>query len=160
MILCKYLPYIKQAVENLAWTIVTGIVVVNAFLYCMIWLFWIFPENIQGFLNTFHMEMVIITSCIFIAISFNKHFNKFLSNRYLVHLGKISFSLYLIHPIILLSVSYLFMDYLSLPIMWVIIFVLPVVTAHFTYTYFEGPVNNFGRKLSNKFFRPTAKVPG
>ncbi len=67
-----------------------------------------------------------------------------------------SFSLYLVHPIILLVALYILAGHVPLLLVKILIFFASLITAHFAYVYFEQPVNNLGRRLAGKLSRKQA----
>jgi peptidoglycan/LPS O-acetylase OafA/YrhL len=76
--------------------------------------------------------------------------NKFLSNKYLGYVGKISFSLYLIHPIIIMLVCFNFGKGLSFFVLHLLCFIASLIAAIIFYRIVELPTQNLGLKLSKK----------
>ncbi|PFI32374.1 hypothetical protein COI53_09510 [Bacillus thuringiensis] len=82
------------------------------------------------------------------ALSSTK-FKNLLKMRFLLHIGKISYSLYLIHPIILLLFIYLIRDTLPLSSILVFVPIISVLVAHLMYKFIENPSILLGKKIVN-----------
>lgn len=74
--------------------------------------------------------------------------NKFLSNKYLVYIGKISFSLYLIHPIVVMLICFIMGASLPFYVLHPLCFVLSLIAAIIFYKLIEFPTQKLGFKLS------------
>ncbi|WP_144512908.1 acyltransferase family protein [Bacillus mycoides] len=80
-------------------------------------------------------------------------FQKILKTRFLLHMGKISYSLYLIHPIILLLFVYFAKGVLPLASLFLFVPFLSILIAHFMYIYIEKPSMLLGKKIvQNKMY--------
>lgn len=73
-----------------------------------------------------------------------------LTHSYLLFLGKISFSLYLIHPIVLLSFVYLMNGLIPLSTLIIIVPIVSIILSGFMYKYVELPSITLGKRLSKK----------
>ncbi|PEN43550.1 hypothetical protein CN540_31265 [Bacillus toyonensis] len=94
-----------------------------------------------------------VTIAILILFMFALNSTKFqnkLRNSKLVYLGKISYSLYLIHPIILLTSIYALKDFLSIEIIVVAIPFVSIIIASIMYKLIEEPSINLGKRLIKK----------
>ena len=69
-------------------------------------------------------------------------------------LGQMSYSLYLMHFIVLLYCVGLLFGRISLPIILCVAFVLSIAVSWCSYRWIEVPSMNFGRRLSNAFPSP------
>jgi peptidoglycan/LPS O-acetylase OafA/YrhL len=98
----------------------------------------------------FENDVLVLAGALFLMVSFNPHVQKFLSNKILIFTGKISYSLYLIHPIVLSSVVYGFGNQLPLPIVGSIIIALSIPISYLFYKTVENPLNNIGRLLAKR----------
>lgn len=63
-------------------------------------------------------------------------------------LGKISYSFYLVHPLVLLILVFSLYGLLPVPIILIMSFILSIVLANLCYKYIEVPSINLGRKLT------------
>jgi peptidoglycan/LPS O-acetylase OafA/YrhL len=117
---------------------------------------WIFPQI--GFYNMYGTLRLIGSFVIDISISIGvllifmfalnwKPFSKFLNNHVLLFLGKISYSLYLVHPIILLLFVYFGENILPLKSLILFVPVISIVIAKLMYKYIELPSILLGKSL-------------
>jgi len=108
----------------------------------------------------------LIASILVLVIAINsERFQKILSHKWLAFLGKISFSLYLLHLLVLGSFScYLFrlfyiqfeMDYFSSFLcMMVISLALAMIVSYLMYKYVDRNAVRFSSYLSKKLFKPS-----
>lgn len=90
-------------------------------------------------------------SSLFIIIALSSEsFSSFLNLKPILFLGKISYSLYLYHTIILFSLIYTFNDVLPIYIILLSTIVISVIVASIAYYLVEKPSMKLGRKLKNK----------
>jgi peptidoglycan/LPS O-acetylase OafA/YrhL len=97
---------------------------------------------------------------IMLALLNSEHLKSFFSNRILTFLGKISFSMYIIHLIIICSFSsYLFLllyHYFSYHIAFLITFILSnvviIISANYVYQYIDKNALNFSHIVFEKIF--------
>jgi exopolysaccharide biosynthesis WecB/TagA/CpsF family protein len=83
---------------------------------------------------------------------------KVLSHRIPVWLGRISYSLYLVHAVVLLSLVHLLYGRVPLGVIWLTTVVLSLVLATLSYRYIEVPAMALGKRLTRRA-RPAAKAP-
>ncbi|MFE3871983.1 acyltransferase family protein [Flavobacterium sp. ZS1P70] len=76
--------------------------------------------------------------------------NKFLSNKYLVYVGKISFSLYLIHPIVIMIICFTMGAVLPFYVLHPLCFVASLIAAVAFYKFIELPTKKLGFVLTKK----------
>jgi peptidoglycan/LPS O-acetylase OafA/YrhL len=94
----------------------------------------------------YETDVVTITSCVFILLSFSRYAEKFLLHNILRFFGKISFSLYLIHPVIIAIATYTLIGHgIHITIIWLIIYAVSTGLAYLYNKYIEVPANNMGR---------------
>jgi peptidoglycan/LPS O-acetylase OafA/YrhL len=92
-------------------------------------------------------------SVIFILLSLSsKRISALLNWRPILFTGKISYSLYLCHIIVLLSMVHTFNAYLSTWLILVMALILSYILAAFLYYKVELPSINLGRKLTQPFY--------
>lgn len=96
---------------------------------------------------------VCVTIAILILFMFALNATKFqnkLKNPKLVYLGKISYSLYLIHPIILLASVYMLKELLPLVVIVISVPFVSIIVASIMYKLIEEPSINLGKRLIKK----------
>ncbi|HFJ9465744.1 TPA: acyltransferase family protein [Bacillus cereus] len=106
-----------------------------------------------GFIHDFLIDeyAVVVGSSLFIIISLSSGiFSKFLNLKPILFLGKISYSLYLYHTIVLFSLIYTFNDVVPIYIILLSTIVISVIVASIAYYLIEKPSMKLGRKLTNK----------
>jgi peptidoglycan/LPS O-acetylase OafA/YrhL len=91
-----------------------------------------------------------------LAIGLSKGKNKFLINPLLIHIGKISYSMYLVHFAVLHVMRKLFVRYpmenvyVSFTIMYLSVIIITVIISTVTYNRIEIPFQNLGKCLIKK----------
>ena len=112
-------------------------------------------ESHRGFVDVFSgvFTLYLIISC----IAFPK-VSAMLSGRVCLWLGDISYSLYLIHLPVLMSMFYLLYGHVSL--IWIIALSFPamLIAGHLMHYWIERPSMNFGRKLAR--LRSASRISG
>ncbi|MFS0638300.1 acyltransferase [Mesobacillus foraminis] len=100
-----------------------------------------------------------IGATIIILLSFGiKQFSKFLLTKSAQFLGGISYSLYLVHPIILISMVHVLYGNLPIPFILVASFIITMVVAVLNYKFIEVPSIRFGRKLTQLGYKDKGLV--
>lgn len=94
--------------------------------------------------------VVLGASTIIILALSSDRLSKTLLNKNLIYLGKISYSLYLYHAIILVSVIHLLYGVIPLWSCLIIGFILSVIISFLSYKYVELPAISAGKKIINK----------
>jgi peptidoglycan/LPS O-acetylase OafA/YrhL len=93
---------------------------------------------------------VAIGVCILFVLSINiTKFKQILNSSLLIYVGKISYSVYLIHPIVLLCVIHLGNDIIPLYILIGVSFILSIVIGGFLYRFLEYPSIRLGYYIVN-----------
>lgn len=117
-------------------------------LYISKWLFYEWQWVRESFYND--LLIAVGGSCLLLIGLYSKRTSRFLLQRFIQFLGRISYSLYLYHVLILLSMIHLLTPYLPL---WAILTITPFVIFGFTYLlyrYVEQPSAQLGRTLTKK----------
>ncbi|PDY48182.1 acyltransferase family protein [Bacillus pseudomycoides] len=80
----------------------------------------------------------------------SKLFSKLLLIKPVQFIGEISYSLYLVHPIVLLTTVHIFYGKISVPLILVISFLFTMVVSVLCYKFIEIPSIKIGRKLATE----------
>jgi peptidoglycan/LPS O-acetylase OafA/YrhL len=97
-------------------------------------------------------------SIFIISVLSSVRLSKVLLMKWILHLGKISYSLYLLHLPVLFSTFYLLNEKLQTELIFAIAFPLIFILSTLSYEYVEKPAINFGRKLTGKTDSKKEKV--
>lgn len=101
-------------------------------------------------LKAFDDFETLVGSAILIAMALSwKTLANLLLTRPLRFLGKISYSLYLFHAIVLFSLTYLIYQYIPLWLLWLGILGASILVSTVSYHWLEVPTMRLGRLLSN-----------
>jgi peptidoglycan/LPS O-acetylase OafA/YrhL len=87
------------------------------------------------------------SSCLIITSLNSKIASNFLLFRPINFLGKISYSLYLVHPLVLLVSVYTLYGYFSVPLILIISLILSIVFSWLSYKFIELPSISLGKHL-------------
>ena len=148
-ILSKYHHHIQPVVENSTLGMGIPLFILAITLYTFSW-------NIQQLPNTYlrmaskipRDYVVSIASVIIIVLGTSDKFGSWLKNKYLAKLGEISFSLYLIHPLVIGIIAFQFGQILPPYLIVIIAFFLSLILAFPFYNVVEFPLQKLGKKLS------------
>lgn len=112
---------------------------------------WLIPLNLnQNFLDL----ITGVGASIFIALALgDNRLKEFLLKPQLIYIGRISYSLYLVHPIVLLTAIYSLKEVFPIYIIVPFVPLVSIIVAHFYNKFIENPAIAVGRNLiSNKWF--------
>lgn len=86
---------------------------------------------------------------LFALVIASKKLSDFLTKKPLLWLGKVSFSLYLIHIPILMLTTIFIGKFIPIEMAFVIVPFVCLILANFVYRFVEVPANNLGKKIAN-----------
>lgn len=110
-----------------------------------------YPEISPFYRTVFDSWCVAVGSIILIVFAISSNlFSKILSFSIVKYYGKISYSLYLSHIFILLSMFQLLYGHISTVLICVICLILTTIVSGLMYRYIEEPSIKLGRSCSNK----------
>ncbi|MFP3410372.1 acyltransferase [Bacillus sp. SIMBA_074] len=99
----------------------------------------------------FRDYVVAISACLFVILSLSVSTLSFLlHNKYLLYLGKISYSLYLYHIISLFSLIYVLHEILPLPIVLILSLILSLILATISYVFVEKFACRVGKYVTKR----------
>jgi peptidoglycan/LPS O-acetylase OafA/YrhL len=127
-----------------------GILAVGVVLYTYPWLS---PDAHPSAVHSgaVNRAAVIIGASIFMILALSsERLSRALTRTPLQHLGRISYSLYLYHAIVLLTLFHLFYGHLPSGILIVLVCLCSVVVAECAYRLIERPAIRLGRKLGRR----------
>ncbi|HFJ9450894.1 acyltransferase [Bacillus anthracis] len=104
-------------------------------------------------LNNFIIRdyVVAISACLFVILSLSvSTLSSLLRNKYLLYLGKISYSLYLYHIISLFSLMYMLHEILPLPIILIFSLILSFILAMISYLFVEKFAFRIGKYIAKQ----------
>lgn len=114
------------------------------------------PTWMQNEVGPLHISIVqdwfvLLGSSLFILLALSSNLvSKVLHTKPILHIGKVSYSLYLIHLIILVSLMQLFYGKIPLWTIWSITLVSALLVASVSYKYVELPCINIGGRVSTQ----------
>ena len=110
---------------------------------------WLFPASRLQHMPLFRDGLIALAVSFFIVFAFSSlRISAWLSGRIPDFLGKISYSVYLYHVVILLSLLHCFYGTVSVTAIWLWTAVLTVAVSTLSYYTIELPSIQLGRKLS------------
>lgn len=112
---------------------------------------WFFPNVYIIHLEIINDWLIAFGSCIFIVGSLSSSMlGKILNLKPILFLGKISYSLYLFHGLVLLNIIYIFYNLIPYWAVLILAFLTSILIATISYYFIELPSIKLGRKLTNK----------
>jgi peptidoglycan/LPS O-acetylase OafA/YrhL len=155
--LAKYRHSIANHIKNSKRTIQYSLFVVALILFNFKWMFPGLEPYKNGvfktvIIQTFQDAMISLGIVIILVLVFaTTTFNQFFSFKPFIWLGKISYSLYLIHlPVIMISGTYL-STILPLKVSLLIVPILSLPIAYLTWRFVEKPSMELGRSIVHKY---------
>lgn len=155
-LLCKYRVYAMDWINSLNSSGYYLIVILSIYLYTFDYsLWWLpIPPNLFNVLIHFNDYISGFASVILILIALSNRAQKLFTNSFLLFLGKISFSIYLTHAILITSLIYILKGVLSPPIILSTAFLLSFPLAVLFYNCIEVPsmklANSLGSLIGKK----------
>ncbi|MED1411938.1 acyltransferase [Bacillus paramycoides] len=99
----------------------------------------------------FRDYVVAISACLFVILSLSiSTLSSLLHNKYLLYLGKISYSLYLYHIISLFSLIYVLHEILPLPIVLIMSLIMSFILATISYVFVEKFAFKVGKYVTKR----------
>jgi peptidoglycan/LPS O-acetylase OafA/YrhL len=100
------------------------------------------------FFNTLIDYIIALSVLVLFLVILNSNgLKKVLKSSSLIYLGKISYSLYLIHPVVLLTVVHTMKDFIHLPFLIFTVIVISIAISGVMYKFLELPSIELGKKL-------------
>jgi len=132
--------------NNRSWLSIISLISIGMIFYLHEWLFYM--PSLKS-----HMKDTItgVGAAMFIILAIgNYRLEHILHRPYLLYLGRISYSLYLVHAIVLLVTVYLLNNILVLPYIVIMIPFLSLIVAHYFYKIVEFPSINLGKNIASR----------
>ena len=150
-ILCKYrvslIEWINKKGNVFFYTLFISAIMVYTIKYSMWWL----PDYVLQLVWKFEDYVGIIPSTILMILALSKKAAPILNKKYLIFIGKISFSLYLVHHTTLLCSIYLFGNLFIQPLVIFIGIIMCFPVAYLFYVWIEQPSLKIAKKTSDLF---------
>ncbi|NIK75681.1 peptidoglycan/LPS O-acetylase OafA/YrhL [Paenibacillus castaneae] len=159
-LLAKYLTPLKAAFSRLNGWGIALLLVIALCSYTFKWIGYdedfhdMFPLHRGDWMTALGASIFIIT-----AVS-SSRLSKLLEREPFLFLGKISYSLYLYHMIVLLTLVHLMNDFLNTPLIVLLAFILSFATAAMGYYFVELPSIRLGKRLTSWRKKPIISDTG
>lgn len=147
-LLAKHIDEILIFMGKLKKSYKIGVIVISLLTYTYTWWFLPFVKILHVPVFNEWVSSIGVTGFILLALS-SKTFSSILKNKVLTWLGDISYSLYLVHALILLSFINTFYNKVDLILLVGLSFVVTLFVSHLMYKYVETPSIKLGRALVN-----------
>ena len=154
VILCNYREPLIAWINKLSNVSYYFILVLAIILYTFAHSMWWLPNRIYSLLVSRTDYISAVSAILIVAFVLSERARLFLSAKFLVFLGKVSFSIYLIHIIVITSLGHLLGAYLRVEIIVAIAFLISFPLSFVFYTYIEVTSLKFANKCAN-YFRPS-----
>lgn len=148
-LLAKYKDRIIPILTAYSWRLKMIILIVGILLYTI--RYWLFAYFENGANATIADICITFGVAIFIMLSFSTRASVLLQNRIIHFFGKISYSIYLYHAIVLFSLIYLLYPRVPLYLLWVLAFFGTICIAYISYRYIEKPAIHLGKVIRKRY---------
>lgn len=155
-LIAKHLDTLKNAYKKLNKTSKWAYLFLTLFFY----MYGIFLVDVSWLHVSITDELMItLGSALLIILSLSSDtFSNILRKKPALFLGRISYSLYLYHTIVLFSIIYIFYEVIPLWLIWIISFILTLIVSHMSQKYIEAPANNFGKLIVKRLNNKTTEL--
>lgn len=154
--LCKYREAIVAFVNSLNAFLFCCLVVIMILIYTADFSFWWLPSKALHLIHLSSDYIAALAAVLIIILALSRRGEVFFKTRLFLFLGKISFSIYLIHAVVITVSAYLLNAVFDPAYAVGIAFLLSFPLAAFFYRYIEVPSLNFANAVSRAALR---KVP-
>lgn len=125
------------------------LLVISGLLYTV--RYWAFIDEGIGDQHSLMSDVLISSGiALLIILAFSTRMSGFLKIKPFVFLGKISYSIYLSHAVILITLIYAFYSYLPIYIIWLISLFVTIIASFVSYKCLEQPAIRVGRRFAEK----------
>jgi len=152
--LSKYQHLLLPVLNRLNRKVLLGLLLTAIILYTYSWNIVWFPQPIFALLKKIPSDYVVaIAALLLIIISATNTVGKLLTNRCLEELGKISFSLYLIHPMIMGIIAIVLGNTMPSYLIIILSIVFSILLAFPFHYWIEWPLQKLGRRLGDRIIK-------
>ncbi|MBV4355662.1 acyltransferase family protein [Pinibacter aurantiacus] len=141
--------YFLRIINGFPAAVIIFITIVALLLSTCSWNIWLLPEHPRNFLIMIANYLIAGAGMLWILLFLSNYYKRVAESAPLKWLGKISFSLYIIHPVCLLIAVYS-LRVLPVPVMILAGFVLSFVFASVYYKLVEQPSLIFAKKIADR----------
>jgi peptidoglycan/LPS O-acetylase OafA/YrhL len=146
--MCKYRKAIVTFMDSLDSFLFYCVVIITILVYTADFSFWWLPSKILHLIHLCSDYIAALAAVLMIILALSRRGEIFFKTKLFLFLGKISFSIYLIHAVVITAMAYLLNGVLD-PIYAVgIAFLLSFPLAAIFYKYIEVPSLNFANAVS------------
>jgi len=126
-----------------------GMIVITILIYTANYTFWWLPAKLLNPMHAASDYIAAVAAILLISIALSQRGTAFFSNSMLQFLGKISFSIYLIHAVVITVMAYVLKDFFAPTIVVGIAFIASFILAVPYYKYIEVPSLNLANKIAD-----------
>jgi peptidoglycan/LPS O-acetylase OafA/YrhL len=160
-VVCKYKNEVTQWINTLGNAPYYLLLIISLYVYTFTFSCWWLPSAVMRVLEKYEDYVVGLPGLLFLIFALSRRLESLLSSSFLVFVGKISFSLYLVHHIVILSMVYTMGSYLNQYLVIGLGLVFSFLFAYLFYKWVEVPSIALAKKASDRVLThwKTAPVP-
>jgi peptidoglycan/LPS O-acetylase OafA/YrhL len=147
--MCKYRDKIVSFVDSLGTLSFYSLVICTILIYTADFTFWWLPSKVLHLLHLSSDYIAALAAVLTIGIALSSRGEIFFKTKVLMFLGKISFSIYLIHAVVITIMAYLLKDFFNPIGVVAIAFLSSFPLALIFYKYVELPSLNFANRTAS-----------
>lgn len=157
-LICKYRSTLLSFVNQLTNFQYFFLIFIAIYLYTFNFSMWWLPPHIMAILRLFSNQITSIAAAILIVISLSDKAKPLLNNKILLFLGEISFSIYLVHAVVITVFAYLLQDYISIRPTVFFAFICCFPLSYLFYRIIEQPSLRLAISAA-KYYKSNSRIP-
>lgn len=148
-LICKHRRTIIAWINSLSTVSFFLILAIAICAYTYQYSFWWIPEKYLLRLKKAEHYLYALSGAVFIIFALSDRMKNMLNSKLFLFIGKISFSIYLIHEVVVVTLAYLLCSYFNINIIIAMGFTTSVLLAVVFYKYIELPSSVLAKKVSD-----------
>ncbi len=153
-VLSRYFQEIMAIFNNFSQVALVVMLIISILFYTYKWNITLLSNHLYIYFHKIPADyMTAVASLLILILGMTTRFSRILNTKYLIGLGRISFSLYLVHPLIIAFVGFTLGQIIHVYYLVPLAIVLSLIASIPFHYLIESPLQKLGRKLGEKLVR-------